>query len=167
MDTDAKKTALRMIPYGLYILTAEGKDGRVAAAAVNWVTQTSFSPPLIVVGVKTDSLAFHLIKETGTFALNMLGKGQQDLAFNFFRSHERDGQTIGGEPFEAGKTGAPLLKNLPAFVECRLSEMVEIGDHATVIGEVVNAGINTPPQGRPDEAILWLKELGEKVFYGG
>ena len=32
MDADAKKTALRMIPYGLYVLTAEGKDGKIAAA---------------------------------------------------------------------------------------------------------------------------------------
>jgi len=39
MNEDAKKTALRMIPYGLYVLTAEGKNGAVAAATVNWVTQ--------------------------------------------------------------------------------------------------------------------------------
>lgn len=41
MDADAKKTALRMIPYGLYVLTGEAGDGRVAAATVNWVTQAS------------------------------------------------------------------------------------------------------------------------------
>ena len=35
MNEDAKKTALRMIPYGLYVLTAEGADGSVAAATVN------------------------------------------------------------------------------------------------------------------------------------
>ncbi len=49
MDADAKKTALRMIPYGIYVLTAEGSKG-VAAATVNWVTQTSFDPPLVVGG---------------------------------------------------------------------------------------------------------------------
>ena len=55
MDADAKKTALRMIPYGIYVLTSEGKDGKVAASTVNWVTQTAFQPPLVVVGVKADS----------------------------------------------------------------------------------------------------------------
>ena len=55
MDANAKKTALRMIPYGLYVLTAEARDGRVAAATVNWVTQASFEPPLVVVGVKVGS----------------------------------------------------------------------------------------------------------------
>ena len=55
MDADAKKTALRMIPYGIYVLTAEAGDGETAAATVNWVTQTSFDPPLVVIGVKADS----------------------------------------------------------------------------------------------------------------
>ena len=31
------------------------------------------------------------------------------MAFNFFKSHERDGSTIGGEPFEKGPNGAPAL----------------------------------------------------------
>ena len=85
MDANAKKTALRMIPYGLYVLTAADKSGsRVAAATVNWVTQVAFEPPLVVVGVKTDSHAHPLIKETKAFALNVLGKGQQALAFTFF-----------------------------------------------------------------------------------
>ena len=51
MDKETKKTALRMIPYGLYVLTGEGKDGKIAASTVNWVTQTAFEPPLVVVGV--------------------------------------------------------------------------------------------------------------------
>jgi flavin reductase (DIM6/NTAB) family NADH-FMN oxidoreductase RutF len=51
MDPNAKKTALRMIPYGLYVLTAKGKDGAIGAATVNWVTQASFTPPLVAIGV--------------------------------------------------------------------------------------------------------------------
>ena len=167
MDADAKKTALRMIPYGLYVLTAEGKDGKVAAATVNWVTQVSFQPPLLVVGVKADSLAHAVIKESRAFALNMLGKGQQSLAFTFFKPLERDGNTVGGEAFRAGSTGAPILESTPAYVECRLVETVERGDHSVFIGEVVDAGVRQLPAGRPDDAILWLKDLGENVFYGG
>jgi hypothetical protein len=61
MDQDAKKTALRMIPYGIYVLTADDGKGNVAAATVNWVTQTAFNPPLVVVGVKTDSGAYGIV----------------------------------------------------------------------------------------------------------
>ena len=57
MDAGMKKTALRMIPYGLYILTAKTGDNRVAASTVNWVTQTSREGELFRTG-KTASLIF-------------------------------------------------------------------------------------------------------------
>jgi flavin reductase (DIM6/NTAB) family NADH-FMN oxidoreductase RutF len=167
MDPNAKKTALRMIPYGLYVLTAAGPDGTVAAATVNWVTQASFTPPLVAVGVKTDSHGHALVKASGAFALNVLGKGQQAMAFTFFKPASRDGQTISGEPFRPGTTGAPILERVPAWIECRLVDTVERGDHSIFVGEVVDAGVAKAPAGRADDATLWLKELGDNVFYGG
>ncbi|MBF0276635.1 MAG: flavin reductase family protein [SAR324 cluster bacterium] len=167
MDAEMKKTALRMIPYGLYILSAEDKEGNVVAATVNWVTQASFQPPLVAVGVKADSNTHSVIKATGVFALNVLGKDQKGAAFTFFKALEREGNTIGGEAFHAGETGSPVFESTPAFVECKLVETLEKGDHSIFVGEVVNAGVNTPPEGRADDATLILKDLGEKTFYGG
>jgi flavin reductase (DIM6/NTAB) family NADH-FMN oxidoreductase RutF len=167
MDPEAKKTALRMIPYGIYVLTAESKDGKVAAATVNWVTQTAFQPPLVAIGVKADSGAHAIIKETKVFALNMLGKEQKAQAFTFFKSLEREGNSIGGEPFRKGTLGAPILEKAPAFVVCALVNTVEMGDHSIFVGEVRDAGVTVPPSGRPDDAILAMRDLGDKVFYGG
>ena len=167
MDPNARKTTLRMIPYGLYVLTAAHADGRVAAGTVNWVTQASFEPPLVAVGVKADSHAHALIRDTNAFALNVLGKGQQALAYTFFKLAERQGQTISGEPFRPGTTGAPILTNAPAFIECTLEATVEKGDHSLFVGRVVEVGLAKALEGRADDATLWLKDLGEKVFYGG
>ena len=108
MDANVKKTVLRMIPYGLYVLTAKGKDDTVTAATVNWVTQASFAPPLVVVGVKADSHPHPIIKESKAFALNVLGKDQGTMAFTFFKPATREGQKISGEPFRWGTTGAPM-----------------------------------------------------------
>ena len=87
-------------------------------------------------------------------ALNILGKGQESIAFTFFKSLERDGDQIGGQPFRSGKTGAPILENLPTFVECALVGSVEKGDHSVFAGEVVEAGLRGEIQGRPDLATL-------------
>jgi len=167
MDQAAKKTALRMIPYGLYVLTGETKDGRICAATVNWVTQASFEPPLVVVGVKVDSAAHAVIKDAQAFALNVLGKSQQATAFAFFKAIERDGNRLGNETFRPGQTGAPILESTPAFVECTLLDTVERGDHSIFVGQVVAAGVTRESGGRPDDATLWLKDLGANVFYGG
>ena len=167
MDADAKKTALRMIPYGIYVLTTKSTDGAIAAATVNWVTQTAFEPPLIAVGVKHDSGAYGILKESRAFTLNMLGKGQQGAAFAFFKATEQDGATLNGHGFTAGANGAPILDDAQASVECRVVEVIERGDHHVVLGEVTAAQVATAPTGRPDEAILEMKDLGEKIFYGG
>ena len=167
MDDAAKKTALRMIPYGIYVLTAEDADGRTAGATVNWVTQTAFNPPLVAVGVKADSESYEVVKAAGKFALNMLGKGQQGVAFGFFKPAKREGNTLSGEPIHPGTTGTPILENAIAAVECEVREIIEIGDHHVVVGEVIEAAVHKTPDGRPDEAILEMKELGDNVFYGG
>jgi hypothetical protein len=87
--------------------------------------------------------------------------------FAFFKPAEAGDGTISGEPYRTADTGAPILVNAQASVECRVAEIVERGDHHIVIGEVVAAHVASPPAGRPDAAILEMKDLGEKVFYGG
>jgi len=120
-----------------------------------------------VVGVKADSHPHPVIKEAKAFALNVLGKDQGPTAFTFFKPATVEGQKISGEPFHTGSTGAPILDRAPAFVECRLVESIERGDHSIFVGEVVEAGVGKAPEGRPDDATLWLKDLGPNIFYGG
>src|ERR1700739_235386 len=97
MDANTQKTALRMIPYGIYVLTADDGKGGIAAATVNWVTQTAFAPPLVVVGVKTDSGAYQVVKNTRNFALNMLGKEHKGLAFTFFKPAKLEDGKLSGQ----------------------------------------------------------------------
>jgi flavin reductase (DIM6/NTAB) family NADH-FMN oxidoreductase RutF len=167
MNNDHKKTVLRMIPYGIYVLTADDGKGNIAAATVNWVTQSAFAPPLVAVGVKADSGSYQIVKAAGAFALNMLGKEQKALAFTFFRPADLSDGKISGQPFRKGATGAPILSDAPGAVECKVVSVVEQGDHHIVVGEVVEAHLHRPPSGRPDAAILEMKDLGDNVFYGG
>jgi len=167
MNADAKKAVLRMIPYGIYVLTADDGKGNVAAATVNWVTQTAFAPPLVVVGVKTDSGAYQVVKTAKAFALNMLGKEHKGLAFTFFKPAAVADGKISGQAYAKGTTGAPLLEAAAGAVECKVTAIVEQGDHHIVVGEVVEAHLPKPFTGRPDAAILEMKELGDNVFYGG
>ena len=119
-----------------------------------------FQPPLVVVGVKADSGAHAIIKDSKVFALNILGKDQKGQAFTFFKPLEREGNTIGGEPFRKGSLGAPILEKAPAYVECQLVDTIEKGDHSIFVGEVKDAGVATQPSGRPDDAILAMRDLG-------
>jgi flavin reductase (DIM6/NTAB) family NADH-FMN oxidoreductase RutF len=167
VNADSKKVVLRMIPYGIYVLTADDAKGNIAAATVNWVTQSAFAPPLVVVAIKADSGTYQTVKAAGTFALNMLGKDQKNLAFTFFKPAAVSDGKISGQAFRKGATGAPILVDAPGAVECRVTDVIERGDHHVVVGEVVEAHLNKPFAGRPDAAILEMKDLGDNVFYGG
>jgi len=167
MDDVVKKTTLRMIPYGIYILTAKSDNGEIAASTVNWVTQTSFDPPLLVVGVKVGSNSLASIKSGQKFALNMLDKTQAGLAFTFFKPAVLEGGKLNGEAYHNGENGLPIIDSAPAAVECKVIDIIEQGDHHIVVGEVISAEASRVIDGRPDEAILEMKNLGENVFYGG
>jgi flavin reductase (DIM6/NTAB) family NADH-FMN oxidoreductase RutF len=166
MNADAKKIALRMIPYGLYVLTTKAADG-ISAATVNWVTQASFGPPLVAVGVRADSHGRKHLHDGATFALCMLGKNQKDVAYTFFKPTVVEGGKMSGQAYHEGSTGAPILDSAIASIECKVLNIVEAGDHHVIVAEVIDANVAVPPTGRPDAAILEMKDLGDNVFYGG
>lgn len=139
LNPEAKKKALRMLTYGMYVVTAS--DGaQVAAGAINWLSQASFQPPLVMVGIKLDSNLHRVIKATGAFAINICAEDQKDFAASFFAPSKIENQTINGHAFETGETGAPLLLETPAFVEARVVDVIEKGDHSVFVAEVINAG---------------------------
>ena len=126
----------------MFVLTSKSQNGQdLSASTVNWVTMTSFAPPLVAVGVKADSSSHAHITETGVSAVNVIGKEQVNLAFNFFKSHDPEGTSIGGESFEPGlEIGCPLLGNTPAWWECKVVGQVAHGDHTLFVGEVLEEG---------------------------
>jgi flavin reductase (DIM6/NTAB) family NADH-FMN oxidoreductase RutF len=158
MDEQAKKSALRMIPYGLYLLGV-GEGDKSTLSTVNWMTQASFQPPLVAVGVKHDTGTFELLKQHGKFAVSVLGTGQKDVAFAFFKHAEPQDGKFGDHTYETQVTGAPILAAAPAWFECEVDSIVEGGDHALVIGRVLEAGV------RQATKTLTLEECG--VNYGG
>lgn len=160
MDSDQKKLALRAINYGLYVLTARNGD-QYGAGGVNWLSQASFDPPLVMAGVKADSGSAAIIGETGAFAVNVLAGDQLDIGKAFFRSTSVEDGKINGYAFTDGpETGAPLLTDTPYWFECRVTDTVGRGDHTVYVAEVVNAGV------RNAEAVpLLLRDTG--MNYGG
>ncbi len=160
MDPQAKKVALRAINYGLSVLTANDGD-EYAAAGINWISQASFEPPLIMVALKTDSDSHAIVDRTGAFAVNVLGEDQLDVARAFFRTTTVEGNTLNGYRFEPGPaTGAPLLADLAYWFEARVTDTVKRGDHTVFVAEVVDAGVR-------DEAVTPLSLRATGMSYGG
>lgn len=136
------------------------QDGRLNAFTGSWLTQVSFTPPLVALGVKKDSHSLEMIRASRVFSLNLLGKQQKSVAEHFVKPAAVLGEKLRNVRYRLGRTGTPLLEEAIAFVECEVREIAnEQGDHAVVIGEVVEAGV------RQDEPALTLLDTG--WHYGG
>jgi flavin reductase (DIM6/NTAB) family NADH-FMN oxidoreductase RutF len=140
MDAKAKQKTLRLFTIGIYLLTSRHGD-RYGAATVTWVSQVSFKPPLLMVALRKDGSVLDCLLSSGFSVLHIVGREQQEIAQKFFSATKESNGLINGEPFYEGKTSAPVLENLRAYLECKLVSVSEdYGDHAIAILEVVEAG---------------------------
>ena len=158
MDAEAKKKALRSIVHGVYVVGVRG-SGKLNAFTATWLTQVSFTPPLVALGVRKESISYAMMEESKVFTINLLGSGQKELAQHFLKPAHLGGYKLEGIPHRLGVTGAPVLQEAAAYVECRAREIYPGGDHSIVIGEVIEAGVHQ------DVEPLSLKETGWQ--YGG
>jgi flavin reductase (DIM6/NTAB) family NADH-FMN oxidoreductase RutF len=139
VDARTKRKTLRLLSNGVYVLTSRSED-RYGAATVTWVSQASFKPPLIMAAVRRESNVFKCLAESRSAVLHIVGDRQQEIARRFFFPTHAVAGTINGEAFMDGRTAAPVLPNLPAYIECELERIVDTeGDHAIVILRAIEA----------------------------
>lgn len=156
MDNALKKTVLRMFTYGLYAATAKHGDD-VSIMTVNWLTQCSFEPPMLVLAAEGDSHSRQVIEASRAFALNLYESGQRELAGSLGRTFGKHPEKIAEVAWKPGPlTGSPLLETALGWVECKIVSNMPAGDHILFVAEVVDVGLNR--EGVP----LTLKETGFK-----
>ena len=118
---------------GVTVVTA-AHHGRAAGVTVNSFTSVSLDPPLVLWCLHRASRNLSLFVAAGSFAVNVLGSAQRDLAARFAGPGER----FHGVPLRPGPHPMPLLADTVATLVCSLARVVPAGDHVVLIGEVVD-----------------------------
>ncbi|HEX7117527.1 MAG TPA: flavin reductase family protein [Longimicrobiales bacterium] len=140
MDEISKKRVLEWFTYGLYAIGVRRGD-EFNAFTANWVTQTSFEPPMVAVAVENDGASVGMMRETKAFSVNVFEAGQRREAGRLARPYARAPQKIDEFGYREGATGVPVLTDALGYVECRIVAEVATGDHTLFVGEVVEAGV--------------------------
>tara|TARA_Y100001968_G_C19453578_1_gene770490 strand:- start:4984 stop:5466 length:483 start_codon:yes stop_codon:yes gene_type:complete len=141
LDLEAKKVLLRKIPHGLFICAVKDGD-EINGFTASWVTQGSFSPPLVVMAVRADGSSHEIIKKTQLFSLNVLRHDQKDLAAIFFKPQKGLGGRFESTSYSFGPNGLPILEDSIGGIECNVKGEVSCGDHTIFVGEVTYAKLN-------------------------
>jgi flavin reductase (DIM6/NTAB) family NADH-FMN oxidoreductase RutF len=161
--------ALRRFTYGFYILTTRKKasemthrsEDYIAAGTVSWVSQVSFTPPLVMVAVQKQSYLNETISKSRVFALNFIGSANQPLIQGFGGKTAVSENALNGFTIEDGVTGSPLITACPLAIECQLTDVLNTqGDHVLFIGRVESVTIR-------DENAQLLTDQEVGYTYGG
>ena len=158
MSDDTIKDALKMMPYGFYSFTTKnGAD--VNAMVVNWVSQMSYEPRLIAVGIQKSCYSRGLVEAGRVFGLNIFLQADSDAIMPVTSGRSRKPEKMDEADYSAApETGVPVLAGAAAFIECKVTRIVDVGgDHDIVVGEAINAEIIK--EGAPPD-VLSLTELG-------
>ena len=133
----------RRLNAGVYVVGVADGERRNAFTAA-WLMQVSFDPLLLALSVNPGHASFPLLVGGGGFAVSVLSRDQLELARHFGTRSGRETDKLAGVSWRAGRTGAPILADAVAYLECRLTERVPAGDHEIVIARPVAGEILLP-----------------------
>lgn len=128
---------MRRFATGVTIVTTTS-DGSAHGFTVNAFASVTAEPPTVLVCVNRTASAHPLISASGHFCVNILGVDQQALAERFAGGEPRE--RFAGIAHRRGVTGAPILDDVLAYVDCTVAEEITSGTHTIFIGSVVEAG---------------------------
>jgi flavin reductase (DIM6/NTAB) family NADH-FMN oxidoreductase RutF len=159
-----RRRVLWTMPSGLYVLGSRGSEPDARNfMTLNWVTQVSSDPKCVAVGVEQAAHTHRLVSETGIFSLSFVDRDDRAIVRKFTKPVDVDvaGQTLNGFPYVERVTGAPILAQAVAFLDCRVRERLATGSHTLFVGEIVDAGFLRPE----DTPILRMEDT--RMNYGG
>jgi len=134
-DSIQFRKACSRFPTGVTVTTLMGKDREPHGITVSSFTSVSLDPPLVLICIDHRSQMLRHLEIGQCFGINVLGEHQQELSHRFSGAWE---ERFNGVEWYPGNTGAPLLFDVPAVFECRVSGRIPAGDHMVVIGEVLH-----------------------------
>ena len=133
IDSMLQRRVMGRFATGVTLLTTQFDEG-VLGMTANAVMSLSLEPPLIVVAVDKKNSMHERLTQGKCFALNMLRADQEEISRRFAISGPKDFSGLG---LTVAETGAPILVDAIAFVDCKLVEILPGGDHGMFIGEPV------------------------------
>ncbi len=129
-------------PYSTTLVTCCDKEGKPNIVAMAWVIPLSVDPPLLGMSIRQTRYSYGLICETGEFVVNVAPYELAEQALVCGRRSGRDLDKFAATGLTAGKARKvrpPIIEECLGFLECRVVDDIEIGDHRLVIGEVLEA----------------------------
>ena len=134
---------------GVTVVSTVDDEGRSHGMTVNALTSVSLDPLLMLFCCEKDASLHAPLLRSGSWAVSMLTAEHEDVSLWFAARERRGTDQFAALDVRAGRrTGAPILDDALAWLECRTWATYDGGDHTIVVGEVIAADVG-PDGGLP------------------
>lgn len=140
MSKQSWKPGNMLYPLPVVMISVADKDGNANIITVAWAGTICTNPPMVSISVRPERYSYEMIRQTGEFVINLTTK---DLAFATDYCGVKSGRDVdkfkemGLTPISADIVKAPLIKESPVNIECRVTEIKHLGSHDMFLAEVV------------------------------
>jgi flavin reductase (DIM6/NTAB) family NADH-FMN oxidoreductase RutF len=131
------RNVLGHFPTGVTVVTGLDAAGAPHGITIGSFVSVSLDPPLVGFFPGIASKSWQAIAESGSFCVNILGAGQDELCWKFAKEPAA-GETskFAGVDWTPSLTGSPILPGIIGSIDCQVEAVHETGDHLFVIGRV-------------------------------
>ena len=139
------KPGTMLNPVPVVMVSAGTMEGENNIITVAWTGIVNSEPPTTYVSIRKERHTHHIIEETQEFVINLVN---EKLAFATDFCGVKSGKNMDkweeqSLTREAGQVvSAPLIKESPVNLECRVTQVLELGSHDMFIGEIVNVNVD-------------------------
>ncbi len=144
IPSDQFKYVMRQWASGVSVVTMQTEERR-HGLTISGFLSISPEPPLVLISVGQELASDLLLQASGAYAVNLLRDDQRELS-DRFAGRLGDVDRFEGLVTRTEATGAPVLDDCLAWLDCRVTATHVVGDHTLFIGEVVAAGVNDPAE---------------------
>ncbi|MFJ6216593.1 flavin reductase family protein [Streptomyces sp. NPDC092296] len=136
-------------PTGVTVVTALDAQRQPVGMTIGSFTSVSLEPALVAFFPTRTSSTFPVIREHGSFCVNVIGAHQEEVC-RVFAGPVRD--RFRNLRWRPAPSGAPILEGAVAWIDCTVDHVGDAGDHHLVMGRVDHLDVEQP--GRP---LLFLR----------
>lgn len=148
----------------VYLVSCE-HQGKKNIISVGMFAHFSGKPPLVGVGIAPSRFSYGLIQKSGAYVVNVVDEKLVEAVRVCGENSGRDVDKFALAkltPVPASKVPAPVIEESPLNIECKVVQVIEVGDHVWFIGEVLATHVR---EGYEWEEGLLFKWVGEEGFY--
>lgn len=168
MERQIWKPGNMLYPLPAVMVSCQREGEKPNIITVAWAGTVCTNPAMVSVSIRPERYSYGIIKESGSFVINLV---PEELTFAMDFCGVKSGREIDKfkemklTPIPAEKVSAPMIKESPVSIECKVEQILELGSHHMFLAKVL--AVQVKKSCLDEKERLLLNETGLVAYSHG